>query len=152
MREGLREQYLREFGDRGQSTSQVDQETWIAARLIPEAPIEIPELVTDNANVGLEILQRTGCLNCHPLNGEPARARPKLFDSLGRPMRAPDLARDAFHGTDQPGEVYKRVILGIPGTPHPSTSTLSKSDAIALVAHITNARKLNQASGEESYG
>lgn len=148
MREGLREQYQREFADGDQSTDQVAQETWIAARSVPDSPIVMPEFVTDNVNMGLEILQRSGCLNCHPLNGEPARAQPKLFDSLGRPMPAPDLARDAFHGTDQPAEIAKRVILGIPGTPHPSTGTLTESEVIALVAQITNVRKRNQASRE----
>ena len=69
-----------------------------------------------------------------------ASTKNRLFDSLGRPLYPPNLGLDAFHGGDEPEAIYKRITLGIPGTPHPALAPAQKGDIESLVAYIVSIR------------
>ncbi len=115
---------------------------WIAARSQASEPIAVPELSNISILVsrGSEVFRSAGCNGCHDVPGEKIRVGNRLFDSLGRPLQAPNLGLDAFHGGDEPSEIYKRITLGIPGTPHPALAPAQKGDVESLVAYIVSER------------
>ena len=59
-------------------------------------------------------------------------------------MRAPNLSSDSLHGGDEPEEIYKRIALGIPGTPHPALVG-THEEIGSLVAYIRSIRSTKPA-------
>lgn len=55
-----------------------------------------------------------------------------LFDVVGRPCFPRDLAHDVFKGGNDLAAVYLRILLGMPGTPHPATLNLPSEQIAAL--------------------
>jgi hypothetical protein len=70
-------------------------------------------------------------MSCH---GETGTGDPQmpLFDTVGRPCFPRDLVHDHFKGDNQAEAIYQRVLLGMPGTPHPATVNLTSSQVAAL--------------------
>lgn len=56
-----------------------------------------------------------------------------LFDEQGRPTPPRDLARDPLKGGDDPESIYLRVVVGMPGTPHPAATNVTEQQLIGLV-------------------
>ncbi|MCC6509536.1 MAG: c-type cytochrome [Pirellulaceae bacterium] len=130
---GLKETYEREVA----AGSAIDAwEPWMMARTEPSQPLPIPELPSSPESIqrGGQLFQTVGCVNCHAQRDSlPMNA---LFDSLGRPTPAPNLATDRLRGGDKPADLYKRIKLGLPGTPHPALVDVSESDVVALVGYL----------------
>ena len=61
--------------------------------------------------------------------------QPELFDDNGQPTRAHDLVREMFKGGRESESIYLRIVAGMPGTPHPASSTLSERERIDLVQY-----------------
>jgi hypothetical protein len=55
-----------------------------------------------------------------------------LFDTAGYPDFPRDLVHDVFKGGNQLDSIYLRILLGMPGTPHPASVSLSVEQLIAL--------------------
>jgi len=140
---GLRARFKNEFpSDDG--TDNLAESQWVVARSQASESIAIPDLsnIAGFAVRGREVFQVAGCVGCHEVPDEELRVRNRLFDSLGRPIRAPNLGLDAFHGGDQPNEIYKRIAVGIPGTPHPALAPIRDGDIASLVAYIESLRTI----------
>ena len=75
-----------------------------------------------------------GCASCHPL-GAAGHIQAVLFDSLGRPIVAPNLTSDLFRGGNSRDDIYTRIVVGIPGTPHPA-SVLSQEEVQTLTEFV----------------
>ena len=58
-----------------------------------------------------------------------------LFDVLGRPCFPRDLVHDLFKGGNDFAAIYLRILLGMPGTPHPATVNLTRAQAAALTTY-----------------
>ncbi len=58
-----------------------------------------------------------------------------LFDVQGRPDFPRDLVRDVFKGGNTASDIYLRILLGMPGTPHPANVSMSQSQLIALAQY-----------------
>lgn len=115
---------------------------WIAARSQASEAIAVPDLsnISTLVSRGRAVFRSAGCNGCHNVRGKNIRVGNRLFDSLGRPLHAPNLGHDAFHGGDEPSEIYKRITLGIPGTPHPALAPAQEGDVESLVAYIVSER------------
>lgn len=74
----------------------------------------------------------------------------KLFDSLGRSVTATDLKNGYFHGGDDFDDIYRRVALGIPGTPHPALA-IDDSKAISAIAAYLRSIRHNKAEPGTNY-
>ncbi len=138
---GLRERFRNEFPfDHGLDS--LAEALWVEARSKAGEPIAVPSLsnFAGSAARGLKVFRGAGCVGCHEVPGEVNRVRTRLFDSLGRPLHAPNLGLDAFHGDDEASEIYKRITLGIPGTPHPALAPALDGDLESLVAYIVSLR------------
>ena len=138
---GLRSRYRSEFPSI-QKADSLDESQWVAARSQASQPISIPDFsnTVGLAARGREVLREAGCIGCHEVPGEANRVKGRLFDSLGRPIHPPNLGLDAFHGGDEPSAIYKRITLGIPGTPHPSLVPKQEGNIESLVAYIISMR------------
>ena len=138
---GLREKYQNEFSS-NEGTDNLAESQWVAARSQASEPIAIPDLsnIAGLAARGREVFREAACAGCHEVPGESNRVKNKLFDSLGRPLHPPNLGLEAFHGGDDPESIYKRISLGIPGTPHPALAAVLEGDTVSLVAYIVSLR------------
>ncbi|MEZ6135531.1 MAG: c-type cytochrome [Pirellulaceae bacterium] len=121
------------------------QADWITARTVPEPAIVLPPLTTtaEQIELGSKLFRMQGCSNCHSVDTPGEYNSPPLFDSLGRPMLAPNLVHDPFHGGQDIESIYQRIALGIPGTPHPAVSTGDPADIPviqALAAYVASIR------------
>jgi mono/diheme cytochrome c family protein len=147
---GLNQQYENHSDIRVGETNPM-QLSWVEAKSLPSAPLTIPqmEINSDLAASGRVLFHAARCTNCHTTdngaaNDEMGKAITNLFDSQGRRMRAPNLSADSLHGGDEPDEIYKRIALGIPGTPHPALVGTHEEIA-SLVAYIRSIRSTRPA-------
>lgn len=76
-----------------------------------------------------------GCAPCHGESGK-GDGVVEQQDSQGYPTRPRDLTAGIFKGVPESEEVYKRIVLGLPGSPMPSSDYLHGSDAWALTGYI----------------
>jgi mono/diheme cytochrome c family protein len=98
-------------------------------------PLVVPELGIADEPVlarGRELYLATGCAKCHGDDGTGAGS-PPLVDDEGRPTLARDLVHDPLKGGPSLESLYRRIRLGMPGTPHPAATTLAEADLVALV-------------------
>jgi hypothetical protein len=56
-----------------------------------------------------------------------------MFDDEGRPTAPRDLVHEHMKGGPGGESLYRRIRLGMPGTPHPASPSLEEADLIALV-------------------
>ena len=169
-REGLSDQYathqamLQNDGEAltSDSTTKLD---WIEHRLLPSEALSLPQVLAiesgahgfestagDVLEIGLSLFRQAGCQSCHVDSIDPSpddlRRPSVLFDSLGRPIQARDLRRDAFRRGNSFAEIYRRLVLGIPGTPHPAIGGFNEHQLIVLVRFVA---QLNFLEGEKKY-
>jgi mono/diheme cytochrome c family protein len=76
-----------------------------------------------------------GCAPCH---GETGRGdgRQEQFDSKGRPTRPRDLTAGVFKGSPEPEDVYRRIVVGLPGSPMPASPYLHGVDGWNLTRFV----------------
>ena len=80
------------------------------------------------------------CDSCHGQDGR-GKANLLLFDDERFPTRARDLAHESFKGGHEPEEIYRRISVGMPGTPHAASKNLTDEQLVALVHYC---RSLSQ--------
>jgi cytochrome c len=142
--DGLGQQYKREIEVRGDDLNIDSQSSWMEARATPSQPIVVPmfDLTANLIEQGKGVFERSGCGGCHRTSQEDSGSRLRLFDSIGRPILAPNLAQDTFHRGASGAEIYKRIALGIPGTPHPALSSEKADELTSIVAYILSCRSV----------
>lgn len=82
-----------------------------------------------------EELYRDACASCHGPDGR-GDGRTDLVTVEGHPIRARDFTRGVFKGSASPEALYRRIVLGIPGTPMPSNEWAYGDDAWYLVRYV----------------
>ena len=126
----------------------------------PDATLTVPAIGPSDANSiarGKDIYFQSGCRHCHGDDGTAATAG-SMVDEAGRPTTPRDLVRDPMKGGSQTESLYRRIRLGMPGTPHPASPALLESDLVALVhycqtlgrepkQHLTNSQRAALAAG-----
>jgi mono/diheme cytochrome c family protein len=96
-------------------------------------PPEPPDARTNRARG--EYLFREGCAPCHGATGQ-GDGRRDLVDGDGHPIRPRDFTRGVFKGDPAPSALYRRIILGLPGTPMPSNDWAYGDDAWYVVRYV----------------
>jgi mono/diheme cytochrome c family protein len=95
-----------------------------------------PELPYDAAaQARARELFAQGCAGCHGPTGR-GDGQQQQIDSSGYPTRPRDLTAGVFKGAPEPEQVYRRVVLGLPGSPMPQNGYLQGGDAWALVHFV----------------
>ena len=76
---------------------------------------------------GKELYATKGCIQCHGAAGK-GDGQQQMVDSEGLPTRPRDLSRGIFKGSPDATSVWRRIALGMPGTPMPSSQSLTPSE------------------------
>lgn len=145
--DGLRDQYDRTMLDLGFESDGLEEDEeaerarsrWVEQRSTPGEPLQIPDFDDHSGYTtlsGKTAFDRAGCKQCHAASIQDGNALPIFFDTLGRRVAIRYLDTDRFRSGNSRAEIYKRIVLGIPGTPHPAISGLSESEIMDIVQYV----------------
>jgi len=76
-----------------------------------------------------------GCAPCHGATGR-GDGQQQQTDSKGYATRPRDLTAGVYKGNPEPEQVYRRIVLGLPGSPMPQSGYLYGGDAWALTHFV----------------
>jgi mono/diheme cytochrome c family protein len=82
-----------------------------------------------------ETLFADACAPCHGASGKADVAQ-ELSDAEGRPIRPRDLTSGVFKSDPSPESLYRRIMVGMPGTPMPASDWAYGDDGWYLVRYI----------------
>jgi cytochrome c len=132
-REGVREQYVAQLPPDEEPVPE-DVDEVVQIRTTPGDVAAIPDLGAADGpglTLGKQLYVQQACPSCHGETGTGDQVMP-LFDTAGRPDFPRDLVHDPFKGGNTPDSIYRRVLLGMPGTPHPANVNMTTQELIAL--------------------
>ena len=101
----------------------------------PDDPLVVPALGETSAESitrGQAIYERAGCIQCHGVDGLGG-GEPPIFSDEGRQTAPRDLVHEPMKGGPSLESLYRRIRLGMPGTPHPAAASLSEQELLDLV-------------------
>jgi len=136
-REGLREQLQEQLKREEEEIDAAEIERIVAARTTPGKPLPVPLIGPPDPPAiarGKEQYRTLGCANCHGDDGRGTGDTP-CYDERGRVCPPRDLVYDPMKGGPEPEALYRRIFLGMPGTPHPSCSNASQDQLVDLVQY-----------------
>jgi mono/diheme cytochrome c family protein len=96
-------------------------------------PPEPADAATNHARA--DELFAGACASCHGAGGK-GDGEQALVDAEGRPTRARDLTTGVFKTDPTPEALYRRIVVGMPGTPMPKNDWAYGDDAWYLVRRI----------------
>ncbi|REK16546.1 MAG: hypothetical protein DWQ37_07470 [Planctomycetota bacterium] len=110
----------------------------IANLTTPGAIVQAPEdarPTPDSVARGKELYVSKACVQCHGPTGK-GDGQQQMVDSEGLPTRPRDLTRGIFKGSADLASVWRRIRTGMPGTPMPSSETLSDGEVTDLTNYV----------------
>ncbi len=120
-----------------------DEEAWVqiwdlGLDMTPVAVPPPPPRTSEAIARGRHVYRRADCAKCHGDEGRGAgSSAAELRDSAGWPIRARDLTAGIFKGGADPVDVYRRISIGMNGTPMPSfAATLSPAERWDLTYYL----------------
>jgi cytochrome c len=134
--EALLEKEKRQARERGEEVDEKELAATLADFLTPgerlPVPADLPAPSPESVARGRALYQEKGCVPCHGPKGVGDGAQDQRDDS-GVPIRPRDFGRGLFKGGYSPGQLYARLVLGMPGSPMPASLNLSAADAGHLI-------------------
>jgi cytochrome c oxidase cbb3-type subunit 2 len=137
-RRGVRQRLVQSLRDEYGSNGDDKWERLLEQAVTPGRGITVPVFSAATSQAiarGEELFAQFGCRNCHAPVGSTEAASAFLLDEQGRRVWPRDLAHDPFKGGHSAESVYLRIRLGMPGTLHPASASLSDEQAVNLVAY-----------------
>lgn len=134
-REGLRQRLIGALESQGEEVVESEVQKSVDLLTAPGEPILVPPLGAPSpASVrrGQKVYVEQGCAKCHGEDGAGVGDQ-AWYDERGFPVRARDLVREPYKGGQDAASVYRRIVAGMPGSPHPSSSGLSPQQTVDLV-------------------
>jgi tetratricopeptide (TPR) repeat protein len=134
-REGIREQVVTWLSEEDEEIDEEEIRQTVEELTTPGEVVEPPEIAAPTPEAvarGRQLYGRLGCFHCHGDDGKGTADVP-LTDDEGLPTSARDLTKEPFKGGAEAESVYLRVLLGMPGTPHPACPSLAQEELIDLV-------------------
>jgi mono/diheme cytochrome c family protein len=119
----------------GEDVEEDEVEEILGRQLTPGPVVDVPGFGNATAAViakGKEALLRQGCRKCHGPEGK-GDGDVYLVDDQGNPVRPRNLVYDRLKGGNEPESICARILLGMPGSPMPSSADLDEDQLIALV-------------------
>ena len=110
----------------------------VAPGEVPGAGVVVvpPEPADSTTNLArAHELYEGACASCHGATGK-GDVDQAFFDSEGRPTHPRDHTSGIFKGDPAPDQLYRRIILGMPGTPMAANDWAYGDDAWYLVRHV----------------
>ncbi len=127
--------YVKGFSDRDfslQPAKEPDEFGSGGAGLIAVPP---EAAYTPEAEVRARELYVQGCAPCHGSTGK-GDGQQEQVDSKGFPTRPRDLTLGVYKGSPEAGEVYRRIVGGLPGSPMPQSGYLKGNDGWHLTHFV----------------
>lgn len=158
-REGIRDQLVAELTREGDEIDADEIAEAVELGTTPGQSMHVPRIGPWNAvtaDRGKVACFELGCNKCHGDHGSgPPDSH--LFDDEGFPSAPRDLVHDPLKGGREPEAIYLRILLGMPGTPHPGCLNVAQDQLVDLVQYcrsiyrepqreLTNYQRLLQAS------
>jgi len=136
-REGMREHVVRLLREELPDEEPIEQEVQqqLDLRLNAGPAVAVPAFSgssPESVARGRTLFLTSACTTCH---GDDATggAAPWLQDDEGLPTRPRNLVVGEFKGGRGPASVYRRILLGLPGTPMPACPLLTDGQRMDLV-------------------
>ncbi len=162
-REGVREQVLASWKELQEDVDEDEVRALVELRTTPGTLVSVPAIGPASADAvarGRETYFKVGCQHCHGDDGSGASQGP-MHDPQGALAPPRDLVHDPFKGGQEPAAIYRRLLVGMPGTLHPGSPTLPEDQLIDLVQFVrwlaqepnrqlTNFQRLERASRRAS--
>jgi mono/diheme cytochrome c family protein len=109
-------------------------------QLTPGKTLEIPakfaSATTESVSRGRKVYEQN-CLNCHGPTGKGDGQQVKdLKNDNGTPARPRDLTAGIFKGGRDSDRIYRRLMLGIPGTPMGTFPSLKPDEIESLIHYV----------------
>ncbi|XZE46812.1 c-type cytochrome [Pirellulaceae bacterium SH467] len=150
--------------DASTSESEMDANAWVEARWRDVETLPIPKWLSepsiatlsndseevDQASVaaGADLFRKVGCHSCHAGHDSGPVASTQFNDSLGRTITARRFQNEPMRRGVDPAELYRRIFLGMPGTPHPNVEGgLSDEEIRALIDYVVTLARAASNSG-----
>jgi mono/diheme cytochrome c family protein len=137
-REALKEQAIQQAKEDGDEVDEAAIAKLVLNRTTPGKVVEAPKSAASDqmaAARGKELYVKQGCAACHGNEGR-GDGQQKMVDSEGLPTRPRDFLRGIFKGNPDPAALYRRIALGMPGSPMPSSNNLKPEQVADLVAFV----------------
>lgn len=137
-REGLREQLAATLGEDEEQVLDEDIEAAIAVLTNPGEPIAVGPLAAATPQAiasGRALYLELGCAKCHGNEGE-GDGDAREVDAWGTAWLPRDLVREPFEGGHEPEPIWRRIVAGMPGTPHPACAGVSPENIADLVQFV----------------
>lgn len=99
---------------------------------------QVPDLgepTRERIERGRELYLAKGCVSCHGPQGK-GDGQQQMVDAEGYPTRPRDLTLGIFKGNADPESVYRRLALGMPGSPMPDSKNLAQGEIADLVHFV----------------
>lgn len=136
-RDGVRDTLLAAAAEAEEEISAEELTETVARLTTPGevvAALELGQSTPTSIAQGKELYVTKGCAQCHGASGK-GDGQQQMVDSEGLPTRPRDLIRGIFKGSPDPESVWRRISLGLPGTPMPSSQNM-KPKEIADLTHF----------------
>jgi mono/diheme cytochrome c family protein len=133
-RDGLREQLVKRWQEEDEEVAEEDVRSLVAQRLQPGERVQPPRpwpKSPPHIERGRETFLKLGCAQCHGRDGTGTTDQ-AWFDEQGQPLRSRDLTREPLKGGPDLESLYLRIAVGMPGTPHPASPSLSDEQLVEL--------------------
>ena len=148
-REAARESAIQQAKEDGEEIDEKEITKLLLTRTTPGRVVEAPKAAAADAAAlarGKELYVKQGCSACHGNEGR-GDGQQKMVDSEGLPTRPRDFLRGIFKGSPDPESLYRRIVLGMPGTPMPASNNLKPEQVAELVTFVRSLsnEKLRQA-------
>lgn len=134
-REGRQEQLIRSAADEGDEIDKDEIQQMLDSWTTPGPAVSVPAIGPSDPQAvarGKDQYFALGCHNCHGDDGTGATDLP-CYDERGRAATPRDLVHDPFKGGLEPESLYLRLFVGMPGTAHPSSSSVPVDRLVDLV-------------------
>ncbi len=145
-REGVRERFVAELKREGDDIDEDEVCEVVEFATTPGEPVQVPPIGSlDDQSIarGKDVYVALGCNKCHGDDGRGTGDLP-LFDEQEKVTMPRNLVNDPFKGGREPASIYRRIFIGMPGTPHPSCGNVPEGQLVDLVQYcrsITNAEE-----------
>jgi len=115
-----------------------DVDAFVADRLKPAPQLTVGPISETNRQAierGRELYRLHVCQTCHGSDGRGARDLP-LYDEDDQLVRPRDLVYEPFKGGRSVESIYRRIRLGMPGSPMPTHMNLNDAEMSDLIAYV----------------
>lgn len=136
--EGIRDSLVAAATESGDEVSEEDLRDAIDRLTTPGevvAAVDLGDPTPETIARGKELYATKACAQCHGASGK-GDGQQQMVDSEGLPTRPRDLTRGIFKGSPDPISVWRRISLGMPGTPMPSSQSLTPKEVADLTHFI----------------